>query len=645
MELSIIIVNYNVKYFLEQCLRSVEKAMQHIEAEVFVVDNNSSDGSVAMVQQKFPHVHCIANTVNIGFSKANNQAIRISKGKYVLLLNPDTIVAEDTFQKCIAFMNTHEDAGAIGIKMIDGTGTFLPESKRALPTPWVSLCKISGLSSLFPHSEKFARYHLGYLDKNQNHKVDVLSGAYMFMRKAALEKCGLLDEDFFMYGEDIDLSYRITTSGYANYYVAESSILHYKGESTKKGSLNYVKTFYEAMILFARKHYSSGNAGIYSSVIQIAIILKAIQTALFNGLKTIGIPLFDFMFSLIGMYVCKELWENKIMHDDHYYKTIFIVVFMPLYVLVWMLCSFFAGAYDKPIRSINILKGLGIGTLLLTAIYGLLPEEFRYSRALIIISAVWVTVVFYINRIFFSGISKNSVVFETSDELKIAIIGEPDEAQRVLTLLNQSGVQFYYVGCIKPGSTLESGYIGTTSQLESLCRSFSIKELVFCSKNISYKDTLRLMESIQGQVQIKIVPEYSNSIIGSNSKDTAGDLYAPDTNLKIGSSTQRRNKRLFDIISACILIGIWPISIAMCKRKWKMIPSMFEVLWGNKTWIAYTQTETETRFQLPQLKRSVTDNSLYPLASETVELYNLQYAREYSVAIDIKLLYNKWKNL
>ena len=259
-KLSVVIVNFNVRHFLEQCLQSVIRACNDIPSEIFVVDNNSVDGSVARIKAAFPEVILIENHENLGFSKANNQAIRKASGEYILLLNPDTVVEEDTFTKVIRFMDEHPDAGALGVKMIDGKGHFLPESKRALPTPWVSFYKISGLSALFPKSEKFGRYHLGYLDPDQIHQVDVLPGAFMLLRQRTLKKIGLLDETFFMYGEDIDLSFRITQAGYHNYYFPETTIIHYKGESTKKGSINYVKVFYQAMIIFADKHFSKQNS-------------------------------------------------------------------------------------------------------------------------------------------------------------------------------------------------------------------------------------------------------------------------------------------------------------------------------------------------------------------------------------------------
>ena len=289
MKLSVIIVNYNVEHFLEQCLLSVQKASKGIEVEVFVVDNNSIDGSINMIKEKFPEVIMIVNNENVGFSKANNQAIRLAKGELVLLLNPDTIVEEDTFKKCIQFMENNENAGGLGVKMIDGKGKFLPESKRGLPTPAVAFYKIFGLSALFPRSKKMGQYHLGYLSKDENHEIQILSGAFMLIKKKVLDKIGLLDENFFMYGEDIDLSYRSIQGGYKNYYLSETNIIHYKGESTKKGTLNYVKTFYEAMIIFTKKHFKGSKAGLFIMMLNIAIYFRAFLRILSNLSKKISL--------------------------------------------------------------------------------------------------------------------------------------------------------------------------------------------------------------------------------------------------------------------------------------------------------------------------------------------------------------------
>lgn len=282
MKLSVVIVNYNVVHFLEQALHSVFKAGTGLDMEVFVVDNNSVDNSVEMVKATFPTVKVIANKENVGFSRANNQAVRESQGEYVLLLNPDTVLREDTLTKCISFMDQTADCGGLGVRMIDGKGRFLPESKRGLPTPAVALYKMTGLAALFPKSRKFGRYHLKYIPENETHEVDVLSGAFMMLRKSVLDKIGLLDEAFFMYGEDIDLSYRITQAGFKNYYFPQTTIIHYKGESTKKKSANYVRVFYQAMVLFAQKHYNKKMAGWFAFFISIAIRVVMMSFSLKN---------------------------------------------------------------------------------------------------------------------------------------------------------------------------------------------------------------------------------------------------------------------------------------------------------------------------------------------------------------------------
>lgn len=283
MLLSVVIVNYNVKYFLEQCLCSVKKAIAYHGAagsqglldqiEVLVVDNCSTDGSVDWLRPRFPFVQFIANTENVGFSRANNQALRQCRGKYVLFLNPDTILPEDCFQQCLSFMEGHPGAGALGLHMIDGGGQYLPESKRGFPSPWVSFCKMSGLTRLFPASKWLARYYLGHLSPAGTHQVDVLSGAFMWVRKSVLDKTGGFDERFFMYAEDIDLSFRIRQAGYANYYLPAPTIIHFKGESTRKDA-RYIKLFYSAMILFVHKHYRGMGGWGYTKLLQGIIWLR-----------------------------------------------------------------------------------------------------------------------------------------------------------------------------------------------------------------------------------------------------------------------------------------------------------------------------------------------------------------------------------
>ena len=280
MDLSIIIVSYNVRYFLEQCLFSIYGSKGNFEYEVFVVDNASKDGSVNYIRHRFPHreyptLHVIENVRNVGFGRANNQALERAKGKYVLFLNPDTLLAENTLANCLAFAESHEDLGALGVMMLQTNGLFANESRRGLPTPWTAFCKMSGLASLFPKSRVFGRYYMRYLDKNQPSEIEIVSGAFMLLKNDSLKRLGGFDEQFFMYGEDIDLSYRMLRGGMKNYYLP-TPMLHYKGESTQKSSFRYVHVFYGAMLIFFKKHYKHYNF-ILSFPIKLAIILRAIM--------------------------------------------------------------------------------------------------------------------------------------------------------------------------------------------------------------------------------------------------------------------------------------------------------------------------------------------------------------------------------
>jgi GT2 family glycosyltransferase len=256
MQLSIIIINYNVKYFLEHCLLSVIKACKNIDAEILVVDNNSTDGSKEYLEVKFTNVRFFWNKENIGFGKANNFALPFAKGEYILFLNPDTILPEDCFTNCMSFFKNNPDCAALGVRMIDGAGNFLKESKRSLPSPAAGFFKMLGLAEMFPSSKLFAQYYAGHLSEKENNKVDVLAGAFMMLSKKAIEFTKGFDDSFFMYGEDIDLSYRIQKTGLQNYYIGDTTIIHFKGESTQKKSVHYIENFYGAIKRFVDKHYN-----------------------------------------------------------------------------------------------------------------------------------------------------------------------------------------------------------------------------------------------------------------------------------------------------------------------------------------------------------------------------------------------------
>ncbi len=601
-----------------------------------------------MVIEKFPWVKVIANKKNTGFSVANNQAIRQSKGKYILLLNPDTVVEEDTFDKCISFMEEHPKAGGLGVKMIDGKGNFLPESKRALPTAKVAFFKAFGLSSIFPKSKIFAKYHLGYLDENEIHKVEILAGAFMLMRKDVLDEIGLLDETFFMYGEDIDLSYRIIKAGYDNYYFPETKIIHYKGESTKKGSLNYVKVFYEAMLIFAKKHFSPREAKFYSIAIYSAIFIKGLLTIVSNFFYKTLMSFLDFGLSFIGLFLIKEFWASKIKADVNYYPDSFTFYIIPGYIVIWLLASYFGGVYDKPYRTKRISRSLIFGTLIIAAVYGFLPEDLRFSRAIILMGAAWTMVAMLINRMVYNAINYNKMSFEIDENKNVAIIGGVEESQRVLTLLKQTSENSNFIGFISIKDLESENVLGSKDSLQDITSLYEINELIFCAKDISSKEVMKLITAMGNSLNYKIVPPESMSIIGSNSKNTSGDLYAIDVNLKIENVREKQLKRIFDIFSSLFLFVSLPLNIWFVSHKFNYIKNIFRVFFGAKTWVGYVKNDS-TYYNLPKIKNSVINpvmasglNIENKLNSNRV---NLLYAKNYSIEKDFIYVIKSFKLL
>lgn len=644
MKLSIVIVNYNVRYFLQQCLQSVQKAITGLDAEVFVVDNNSTDGSVEMVQQLFPDVILIANKVNTGFSKANNQAIRKSTGEYVLLLNPDTVVEEQTFSLVCSFMDQHPDAGGLGVKMIDGNGEFLPESKRGLPTPSVAFYKIFGLSAMFPKSKVFGKYHLGYLDKESIHEIEVLSGAFMLLRKSALDKTGLLDEDYFMYGEDIDLSYRILKAGYKNYYYPGTKIIHYKGESTKKDSVNYVIVFYKAMIIFARKHFAPGNAAVFSALINFAVWLRAGAAILIRFIERFWLPFIDALLFFGGMLLLKNYWEHTV--KDVVYPAFFTTVVIPVYLLIWIVAAYFSGGYDMPVRLSRYIRGILTGTIVILVIYALLPEGFRFSRALILLGAAWACVASAAVRLLlhFSGIKKYRLADRR--QKRLLIVGDAIESQRILSLLMMGGNTSSFAGYVSAGdaddiqdAAMQSHYLGNINALPELISLYDINEVIFCGKSISSGSIMDMMLQTQRNgVEFKIAPPESLFIIGSNSINENGDLYLVDLTT-LNNAVNRRNKRLFDLITSLAVLITSPLLFLFIKKPGKQIRSAAKVFSGRNSWVGLHElNERELRNMKPGIYSPADAFPGRNLDAVTKVRLQTLYAKEYKVLNDFRIV-------
>ena len=641
MKLSVVIVNYNVKYFLEQCLLSVIRACSRIETEILIVDNNSSDGSVEYIRQRFPSVHVIANKDNPGFSKANNQAIQIAKGEYILILNPDTLIAEDTFDICIDFMNKHADAGALGVKMIDGKGNFLPESKRALPTPEVAFYKMFGLARLFPHSHQFGRYHLSYLPKDETNPVDILSGAFMFFRKKVLDEIGYFDETFFMYGEDIDLSYRVLKAGYQNYYLADTTIIHYKGESTKKGSLNYVRVFYQAMIIFARKHFAASQAGFFSLLINMAVVFRAFITIVLNLLSSSYLILVDGLVSFAGIYYLVHLYASNIKNAPEYYPLQFIGIIIPTYILIWIVSAYFSGSYEKPYRVAPIFRGVAVGTVIIAALYGFLPEVWRFSRAIILLGGFCAGTVMLLTRLLYSLLRYQQFSFERVDNNRVIAVGSPSSTRQVRAILQ----------AVAPMSELVSEidadvHLGDIQDSATL---FKAREIILCSDVLSYKEMIRQIVQLGTGYDYKIFNVGTDSLIGSNSKNNAGDLYAADINLNLARPIARRQKRLLDILLCLVLLPLTLVLIFMVKNFTSFMRNWAQVLSGRKTWVGYWEITSDTVKGLPPLRESVIHPGLGYSATQIsptdIRKLNYLYAKHYSISDDLGILVRNIRSL
>ncbi len=641
MKLSIIIVNYNVRYFLEQALKSIYSSRCSYSYEVYVVDNASSDDSLEMLADKFPQVHVIANSENLGFSKANNLAMRRAEGKYFLLLNPDTILREDTLQLSLDYMEGHDQCGGLGIRMIDGSGKFLPESKRGIPTPLAAFFRMSGIAKLFPHSAFFNAYHQGHLPEGESHKVEILAGAYMMLRKSVLDKIGLLDEDFFMYGEDIDLSYRIIQAGYYNYYLADSEIIHFKGESTRKASFNYVKLFHKAMIQFAQKHFNR-LGGLYVIFLRLGIYVKALTSLIGGWLDRFLMPIIDFALLWLAGIGIVEVWEASYYGIEDFYTDTFTTYILPLSILVLQGSMYLFGTYDKPFRLRKLLRGTLVGMLAVLAFYGLLGEDLRSSRAVISFLAISSLGILLLIRAVRNLWLHQRFLLDYRSDMRYIIVGAEDKIGPIQDILGKQRQEHIYIGRVGKNDG-DSPVLGSIADIKPIVHSHNITEIFFCTSDISRKAIMKTMAEQDRRVKYRLVEDSEFNILGSDSKNLQGKLFTRRVSYKIELPENRRAKRLYDICSSLVFFLVFPLSFFLLENKGGYLQHLFQVLTGNKTWVSYTYKPTI----LPELKPGILDTEdVYEnaLMGEHQACDQL-YARDYSVWLDVSTVFKNFKKL
>jgi len=611
--ISIIIVNYNVKDFLNQAVHSIKKALSGIGAEIFVVDNASRDNSTTMLKENFPNVTLIENKSNVGFAKANNQAISQAKGKYLVLINPDTLVQEDTFCTLVNFLEIHPDAGVVGCKILNPDGSLQLACRRSIPTPWVAFTKLIGLSHLFPKSRLFGKYNLTYLDPDHTTTVDSISGSFMMVRREILDQIGLLDEQFFMYGEDLDWCYRISQSGWKIYYVPETKIIHYKGASAKKAKLDSILIFYRAMLQFARKHFRGKYLFLPQWFLMIGIGIRGGISFFHNLLTRIKWPFIDLVFLNLSLALALLLRFGSLVH----WKSYLLVT--AIYSAIWLCSFYFFDLYNHRKFSNNrAVLGVLLG-LVINSTITYFARNFAFSRLVVLYAGGFNLLLIPGWRLLLGEIAKIGI-WAPLDQIRnryfrkeAILVGDSDSTSYLFEKLNQqynSDTEVVAALLTDSSSINENGFqsIPVLNNLENLSwyiEEFGANEVIFSSESIPYEKMLGLMsESQKLGTDFKIASKKMEVIIGSSSVDYIGDISLVDIDYRLNHAPYRLIKRTMDLFVAfpalILSIPIWPV-LLLSGYKLKKMPIYFN---ETKTDIEPNQTKVlvfSKNNQSPQL--------------------------------------------
>ena len=648
MDLSIIIVNYNVKVFLQNLLDSIKRAAAGLQTEIIIVDNASDDGSVELLREKYPHIKLMVNQTNLGFGKANNLALKEAQGKFILLLNPDAIVAEDTFKKMIEFFNKTPDAGLAGCKILNPDGTLQLPCRRSFPGPWTSFTKVTGLSTLFPGSKIFARYNLTYLDENQTYEVDAISGSFMMMRKEVYIKVGGFDEQFFMYGEDLDLCYRIQKAGYKVYYVHSTQIIHYKGESTKRSSIDETKVFYKAMHLFVKKHLST--SFLVQLILQTAIIVRRLFAYIGKIKLILAAMLIDAVLFIAALLIAEHLVMKYSDWAGFPEFALPIVYVVP--AVLHLFISALSGAYNKSTLSVmKNLIGIFISLLVLTSLTFFF-KQFAFSRAVVLISylilfitlPVWRIVI----KLFFNiGLGKDEFKQKRS-----IVVGTDETALNLAKKLKEKRTDIYSVIGLIGFSNKDVGrnidgfdVVGTDLNIAKVIKENKINEVIFSSAELTYYKIIEIVSGNQDKnVEFKIVGSNLDFIVGKTAITLLDDLPLFELNYNITNSLHRFIKRSFDITaSAAVLFLIYPFIFFKVKVTGKksdfseFISGMSSVLSGSASFVGPYETNEEKSYYLG--KKGLT--GLWytePGDKHESERQNIFYAKNQNIWLDAEIL-------
>lgn len=658
MDLSVIIVNYNVRQFLENALSSIYRALEGIEAEVFVVDNASDDGSVEMVKTKFPQVFLIENTANVGFARANNAALKLARGRYLLFINPDTVVQEDTVNVMMRFLDEHPDAGLAGCKVLNPDGSFQLPCRRSFPTPWVAFTKIFGLSALFPQSRLFGKYNLTYLSTEETYPVDAVSGSFMMLRREVYEKVGGLDEAFFMYGEDLDWCYRIRQAGYQVYYVHSTKIIHFKGESTRRSDIDEIRTFYQAMQLFVEKHFS--RSLIVEVFLTIGITLRAALAVARKVSQPLLIALVDFVLVDLVLVMSEYLYFGRIFRfPDYAYPIVWTV---PPAIVVGSM--YFSGVYTTYRHSVSRSAIAVIISYTLVSATIFFAKDFAFSRAVVLISAAITFLLLPGWRLVLQLVTgRRRTARRTLFGRPTVIVGTGASAQEVLRKLRARVDNGYdVVGFIDThrrniGEKIAGvEIIGSIENVGKVVDERKVREVIFSTDGLSYMDILSVIaRSNNRSVNFRLVPNSLEAIIGKPSIDELDTFPLVEIDYNIHKLGHRIVKRAVDLIVSALAMPAYPFvrlfrEPANAQGIARFLLLLPQVFLGRISLVGRPLDEPDaprvppTRGHLQSylgpkgITGLVQINRRDDLAEEEIERYKLYYARNQSLMLDIEII-------
>lgn len=647
VDVSVIIVNYNVREYLANALESLRPALKGLRSEVIVVDNASTDGSVAMMRRSFPRVQLIPSPENLGFARANNLAIRKARGRYLLLLNPDTVVQEDTVRVMLAHLETHPDVGIAGCKILNPDGTFQLAARRSFPTPWVAAARILGLSRLFPSSTLFGRYNLTYRSTETTYDVDAVSGSFMFVRREAIDRVGGLDERFFMYGEDLDWCYRIAQAGWRVRYVHTTSIIHYKGESTRRSSLDEVTLFYGAMQKFVEKHY--GNRRGLLTLLTLSIHAASFAAWAGAWMRRMWMAVVDGALVFASLMAAEYLWRGHVfLYPEYAYPTVFVV---PIALIIGMLYG--SGVYTTRALSVTrSLSGVFVAYLVLAALTAFF-KEYAFSRMIVIISGVISSIAVPGWRFFvrMAGRSKpggRPSIFGR----RTAVLGSGPAGQSIASKLRTRMTEGFDVagfvavaGATYGGTVIDLPVLGPVASLRKIVQEQRLTDIVVAPGALTNQELLTLIaQHARLPVTFSIVPDTMEVLIGKASVESLQELPLVEVSYNIERPGHRAAKRSFDLLLAGALIAVYPFVYLFptghpSRFTWS---GLWAVLNGRKSFVGPPEELGDAAVPAylgkPGLTGLIQLQGSRAITPEERDQYLLSYARNQSVLLDLEIL-------